>query len=357
MVFSKNIIKNIIKIFPHLIQMKSIVEYIWIGGNGEFRSKIKTDIINSFDYDKGQQKKCEDTFPEWNYDGSSTGQASDSGNTEIILKPVYYCANPVNPLNPFTSYLVLCETYDNTVSDRQIAVDRFNQGLHLKPWFGLEQEYFFATTPTNIFFDKHENQGRFYCGVGLPAVQRKIVEEHLIACIQANIQISGTNAEVAPNQWEFQIGPCEGIAAADQMLMARYILERIAEKHGLFICYEPKPFANYNGSGCHANFSTVAMRGPDGIREILKCMPKLANAHKEHLKIYGKDNQNRLTGKHETSSMEEFTYGYGTRNTSVRIPNQVIKNGCGYFEDRRPASNMNPYLVTSAIFETCCLDK
>jgi glutamine synthetase len=326
--------------------MKEIQEYIWLGGNGEFRSKVKVE---------------EHGYPitEWNYDGSSTGQASDSGNTEINLRPVYQCINPLaNPNSQFKSTLVLCDTYDsinNLASNRETAVQIFNQNLDAEPWFGLEQEYFFSTTPTNIFFEKKEEQGRFYCGVGLPALQRKIVEEHLEACLTARIQISGTNAEVAPNQWEFQIGPCEGIAAADQLLMARYLLERIAEKHGLFVCYEPKPFSNYNGSGCHANFSTVGMREAGGISEIVDCMAKLESAHQEHLAIYGNDNAKRLTGKHETSSMDKFTYGYGTRNTSVRIPNQVVKNGCGYFEDRRPASNMNPYLVTSAIFKTCCL--
>jgi len=321
--------------------MKTIAEYIWIGGNGEFRSKTR--VLDNYV-----------AFPDWNYDGSSTGQASDSGNTEVNLRPVYYCENPFIIRTPLIcSYLVLCET--GTSSDRQTAVNIFNQGFDFNPWFGLEQEYFFATTPTNIFFDKHEKSGRFYCGVGLSSTERKIVEEHLIACLQANIQISGTNAEVEQHQWEFQVGPCEGIGAADQLMMARYILERIAEKYGLFVCYEPKPFSNYNGSGCHSNFSTAAMRSPGGIEEILKCMPKLANAHKEHLEIYGNNNECRLTGKHETSSMDKFTYGYGTRNTSVRIPNPVVKDGCGYFEDRRPAANMNPYLVTSAIFKTCCL--
>jgi glutamine synthetase len=309
--------------------MKQVLEYIWLDGEGKFRSKVKvTENV--------------DIFPEWSYDGSSTGQASDTGNTEMILKPVFHC------LRHESYYLVLCDT-----ANRQQAVNIFNKNLDAKPWFGLEQEFFFSTTPTNIFFDKCEPLGRFYCGVGLCATQRKIVEEHLEACINAGIQISGTNAEVAPNQWEFQIGPCEGIEAADHLLMARYILERTAEKYGLFICYEPKPFLNYNGSGCHANFSTIETRCPGGIEKIYEYMPKLQTAHKEHLAIYGKDNEKRLTGKHETSSMDEFTYGVGTRNTSVRIPIQVAKDGCGYLEDRRPASNMDPYLVTSAIFSTC----
>jgi len=323
--------------------MKQILEYIWIGGNGELRSKVKvTENI--------------EIFPEWNYDASSTNQASDSGNTEMNLRPVFHCKNPLS--KNIESFIVLCEIYDNSgnqTSNRQTAVDIFNQNLDAKPWFGLEQEYIFATTPSNIFFDKHEEQGRFYCGVGLSPVQRKIVEEHLEACIYANLEISGTNAEVAPNQWEFQIGPCEGILAADQLIVARYLLERIAEKYELFICYEPKPFAKYNGSGCHTNFSTQRMREPGGIDEIMKCMPKLEKAHKEHIEVYGEHNQHRLTGKHETSSMEQFSYGIGTRNTSVRISNQVMKDGCGYFEDRRPASNMDPYKVTSIIMKTATL--
>jgi glutamine synthetase len=329
--------------------MKQVLEYIWLDGEGKFRSKVKVaENIRCFDFDKGEKKEIECIFPEWSYDGSSTGQASDSGNTEIILKPVFYGNNPFIRIPHISSYLILCDTVN-----REQAVNIFNKNLDAKPWFGLEQEFFFSTTPTNIFFDKCEPQGRFYCGVGLCATQRKIVEEFLYTCLEVDIQVYGTNAEVAPNQWEFQIGPCEGIKAADHLLMARYILERTAEKYGLFICYEPKPFLNYNGSGCHANFSTAETRCPGGIEKIYEYMPKLQTAHKEHLAIYGKDNEKRLTGKHETSSMDEFTYGVGTRNTSVRIPIQVAKDGCGYLEDRRPASNMDPYLVTSAIFSTC----
>ena len=321
--------------------MKYILEYIWTGGNGRLRSKNKVIELDTISLEN---------IPEWNYDGSSTGQASDLGNTEVILKPVYFCKNPLINTK-FDSFLVLCETFN----ERTNALTIFNQKLDEHPWFGIEQEYFFTTTYTNVFFPNSEDQGRFYCGVGLNSIQRQIVEEHLDACLLANIEISGTNAEVAPNQWEFQVGPCEGIQASDQLIVARYLLERIAENHGLFICYDPKPFAKYNGSGCHVNFSTKKTREAGGIEEIFNCISKLSHVHKEHIQVYGIDNAQRLTGKHETSSMEDFTYGIGTRNTSVRIPNQVVLNGCGYFEDRRPSANMDPYLVTSAIFKTCCL--
>jgi glutamine synthetase len=188
-------------------------------------------------------------------------------------------------------------------------------------------------------------------------IERTIVEEHLQACLTAKINISGLNAEVAPNQWEFQIGPCEGIESGDHMIIARFLLERIAEKYDVVINYTPKLYKHINGSGCHTNFSTSVTRHENGIEEIYKCMSKLEKKHAEHIAVYGKDNENRLTGIHETSSIHKFSFGVGTRNTSVRIPNQVVKDGCGYFEDRRPAANIDPYQVTSLVFQTCCLDE
>ena len=122
--------------------MKEIQEYIWLGGNGEFRSKVK---VEEYGY----------PITEWNYDGSSTGQASDSGNTEINLRPVYKCINPLaNPNSQFKSTLVLCETYDsneNMVSNRETAVQIFNQNRDAKPWFGLEQEYFYSKVSLIVF--------------------------------------------------------------------------------------------------------------------------------------------------------------------------------------------------------------
>ena len=87
-------------------------------------------------------------------------------------------------------------------------------------------------------------------------------------------------------------------------------------------------------------------------------MDKLEKKHEEHIMAYGDEtNRARLTGLHETSSYEKFSYGVGTRNTSVRIPTQCEKDRRGYFEDRRPPANMDPYKVTSMIYKTCCLDE
>ena len=356
-----------------------ILDYIWIGGGGELR--YKTRVLQSNKYDFLSDIK---NIPKWNYDGSSTGQASSSGNTEVILNPVFCCKNPLLK-EIYDSYIVLCDTYDIDgnplpTNTRFNAHKIFNEKYEVfKPRFGLEQEYFFKTGKYIAPFDNNNNnintndndkQNIFYCGTNIysPMVeniylQRTIVEEHLKACLYSNIQIAGTNGEVSPNQWEFQIGICYGISSADQLYLARYLLERIAEKYGYTICYDPKPDYNINGSGCHTNFSTELTMGTDnsiecGLDEIYKCVDKLSKKHKEHIMVYGDDNnRKRLTGIHETSSYDVFSFGVGTRNTSVRIPNQCIKDKCGYFEDRRPASNMDPYLVTSFIYKTCCLDE
>jgi len=334
----------------------TIAEYIWLDNNKKFRSKTK--IIKNTLTDYSIVPK----FPDWDYDGSSTGQA-DGKKSEITLHPIFVCDNPL--LNTtgnhiWYSKLVLCETYnhDGTPTDsntRHFAAKIFDSCLDQKPWFGLEQEYF--------IFDKrmHDDESIFYnttehyCGTGQHIEYRSLAEEHMLACTKAGITISGINAEVSKNQWEFQIGPSEGINAADELLIARFLLERIAEKYGNTISYEPKPFAHINGSGCHANFSTLIMRTPcddnTGIMEIYRVINNMEKYHKEDIHYYGDRNESRLSGKHETSSYAKFSSGIGDRGVSVRINNNTHDAGYGYFEDRRPAANMDPYVVTSTIMK------
>ena len=353
--------------------MNSVCEYIWIGGNGELRSKTRV-LDKNFGLSPNN-------YPLWNYDGSSTNQVNDNtnhNNTEVILKPVKIYCNPLVDMNFFSSlynrhfyYLVFCETYDidntplptNTRYTAKLIFDKKNEE---EPWYGLEQEYFmrlpikYANSYTLSENDYEKESllsanGEYYCGTSLGNIQRTIVEQHLNACLYCGLKISGINAEVSPQQWEFQVGPCVGINSGDELYMARFLLERIAEKYDVGISYDPKPCADINGSGCHTNFSTYKMRDVNGINEIYRCIKKMDNKHNEHIKIYGLNNHKRLTGIHETSSSDNFSFGVGTRHTSIRIPNQVEKDKRGYFEDRRPGSNIDPYLVTSKIFDTCCL--
>jgi len=81
-------------------------------------------------------------------------------------------------------------------------------------------------------------------------------------------------------------------------------------------------------------------------------MPKLEKRHKEHMLVYGEGNEARMTGANETASYDKFTWGVAHRGSSVRINRDVADRGLGYFEDRRPASNADPYRICAVIVET-----
>lgn len=332
--------------------MPFILEYIWLDSDSEFRSKTKV-------IDSGIDPRYVETLPIWNYDGSSTGQAVGT-DSEIMIKPVFICKDPFR--KEIDSYLVLCETYDKEMkplcnNHRILAKKILDFYKKQEPWFGLEQEYFIMNKglPLGFEYGSPEPQGKYYCGVGSGrALGRKIVDEHLQYCLYAELKIGGVNAEVAPGQWEFQIGPLDNVQVGDHLLVARYILNRVAEKYGYDICYHPKPLginADWNGSGCHTNFSTNQMRNENGIKHIYNALECLKEYHKIHIKSYGKDNEMRLSGKHETSNINNFSIGIANRGSSIRIPNETVKNNKGYFEDRRPAANIDPYLVCTLILQ------
>jgi len=334
--------------------------YIWIDGTGEgMRAKTKT-------VDK--EPKSVSELPIWNYDGSSTYQAEGS-NSDTYLHPI---AMYPDPFRRGPNKLVLCETYKynkqpTETNHRKLCAEVMEKAKDVEPWFGLEQEYTMLDQDGHPFGWPKNGfpgpQGPYYCGVGANKVYgRDVVEAHYRACLYAGINISGTNAEVMPAQWEFQVGPTEGIAMGDDLWLSRFLLYRVAEDFGVVISLDPKPMVgDWNGAGCHTNFSTVPMRKPGGIKAIEEAIDRLSKHHIRHIKAYdpqeGKDNERRLTGAHETSSIHDFSAGVANRGCSIRIPRDVAEKGYGYMEDRRPSSNCDPYQVTRVMVQTVCLDE
>ena len=105
----------------------------------------------------------------------------------------------------------------------------------------------------------------------------------------------------------------------------------------------------------HANFSTEEMRTPKGGKEAIDiAVQKLKDKHLEHIAIYGENLGERLTGRHETSNMFQFSIGNADRGSSIRIPSSVLTKGYGYIEDRRPGANADPYLVAAKLISTIC---
>jgi len=298
--------------------------------------------------------------------------------SEIIMKPV---AMFRDPFRRGKNLLVLCDTYRWTDSSwkelvpansnfRHHAKAIFDKAKDRKFWFGIEQEYSLLVEQNN--FTSHPlgfptsgfpgPQGPYYCSVGANnCYGREVMDVHYRLCLYAGVNVSGTNAEVMPGQWEFQVGPCEGIDIGDHLWMARYILGRVSEDYGLIHSFAPKLFSDWNGAGCHCNFSDEKMRsGEGGMAYINEFCEKLEGkdneVHKLHISVYG-ENKDRLTGLHETSRMDKFSYGVANRAASVRIPSQVAnENGKGYIEDRRPASDIDPYVVASLIIDSTTND-
>ncbi len=330
---------------------KHKLEYIWLDGYKPTQSlRSKTLVIENF------SGKLEDAKM-WSFDGSSTEQAAGNAS-DCLLKPVAVYPDP----DRFggNGWLVMTEVLNAdgtphesngraTISDRD---DDF--------WFGLEQEYTLWDDDIDrpLGFPKNGfpgPQGPYYTSVGSRnTLGRDMVDEHLHLCLEAGLNVEGINAEVMMGQWEFQIFTKGAAECGDQIWLARYLLERLGEKYGISVNWHCKPIkGDWNGSGMHANFSNTAMRTSGDKELFTKICEEFSKNIQEHIEVYGAHNDQRLTGLHETQSIDQFSYGPMDRGASIRIPIATIEDGWkGRLEDRRPASNADPYKVAAVIIKT-----
>ncbi|XP_053354578.1 glutamine synthetase-like [Clarias gariepinus] len=329
--------------------------YIWIDSSGQ-GLRCKTRTLDS-------EPKTIDELPVWNCSFRNMNQTGGlSIEMYLIPKTMFR-----DPFRKDPNKLVLCEVLESNRkpaegNHRRMCEKIMSMVKGQHPWFGMEQEYTLLAIdghpfgwPSNSFPGP---QGPYTCGVGADrAYGRDIVEAHYRACLYAGVMICGTNAEAMPAQWEFQVGPCEGITMGDQLWIARFILHRVCEDFGVVASFDPKPIpGNWNGAGCHTNFSTKIMREEGGLRYIEEAIERLSKRHHYHIRVYdpkgGLDNARRLTGHHSTSNINEFSAGVANRGASIRIPHAVGQEKRGYFEDRRPAANCDPYAVTEALMSS-----
>ena len=323
-------------------------EYIWIDGSEPTKKlRSKTKIIDS-----------PTEPPVWGFDGSSTNQAPGN-QSDCVLNPVKIIPDPVRGGD---NVLVLCEVLTTDLephptNTRAATVATAEKYASYEPWFGIEQEYTFFKEGRVFGFPQGgypAPQGGYYCGVGDDEIfGRPVVEDHMKACLEAGISLSGVNAEVMIGQWEFQVGPLGPVEVSDQLWLARWLLYRIGENYGITATLDPKPVkGDWNGAGAHTNFSTNDMR--HNYDAIVAAAEALGTRHDLHIEHYGAEIEHRLTGLHETAPWTHYSYGVSDRGASVRIPWQTAQDGKGYLEDRRPNANMDPYVVTRLITETVC---
>lgn len=346
--------------------------YIWLDAEYNLRQKVR--IIDNHSKRSHKPLNGEHLLPEnypiWNFDGSSTGQATRE-NSEILLVPARVYISPFENDKLF----ILCECCSPDMqphpsNHRPDAKNIFNKPLLSEtetmesvfaPLYGIEQEFFFLDPNENnlpVEFTSAKSQGKYYCAVDSPL--NHIMEQIINNCLKMGIKTVGFNTEVAPGQAEVQL-LSTGLEACDDLIMLRYIIIIIAKNNGYNVSFHPKPLeGDWNGSGAHVNYSTRFMRNEisnyttslSSYEHIMYAIGQFEQNHQKHIAVYGKDNDKRLTGEHETSDINTFSYGIADRGASIRIPRQTHDNKCGYIEDRRPSSNFNPYLVLPLIFET-----
>nr|XP_026248656.1 glutamine synthetase [Urocitellus parryii] len=314
---SSHLNKGIKQVYMSLPQGEKVqAMYIWIDGTGE-GLRCKTRTLDS-------EPKSVEELPEWNFDGSSTFQ-SEGSNSDMYLVPA---AMFRDPFRKDPNKLVFCEVFKYNRKPAETNLRHTCKRImemvsNQHPWFGMEQEYTLMGTDGHPF---------------------------------------GWPSNGFPGPQEFQIGPCEGIHMGDHLWVARFILHRVCEDFGVIATFDPKPIpGNWNGAGCHTNFSTKAMREENGLKYIEEAIEKLSKRHQYHIRAYdpkgGLDNARRLTGFHETSNINDFSAGVANRSASIRIPRTVGQERRGYFEDRRPSANCDPYSVTEALIRTCLLNE
>lgn len=331
--------------------MKTQIEYVWLDGNTTPELRSKTKVVD-------EPVKTLADVPDWGFDGSSTMQAAGHFS-DCALKPVFMIQDP---LRGEADRIVLCEVMNadgtpHKTNTRNICGTTNKKYARDEFWFGIEQEYTLMQNGRPLGWPKEgfpAPQGPYYCSVGADrAFGRDIIEAHTRACIDAGLHIFGTNSEVMPGQWEFQIGPIGAPAIGDELWMARWLLSRVAEDYGVYISLAPKPIpGDWNGTGAHTNVSTKKTRAVGGVKLIETMCKKLGQFHEAHIAVYGADNDKRLTGRHETCDIHTFRYGISDRGASIRIPMATANTKRGYFEDRRPAANIDPYKVVTAIMES-----
>ncbi|MFK5974303.1 MAG: glutamine synthetase beta-grasp domain-containing protein [Flavobacteriaceae bacterium] len=327
------------------------LEYIWLDGyapTANLRSKTKVEEHDDF---KGTLAE----IGNWSFDGSSTQQA-EGGNSDCILKPVAIYPDPTR----INGYLIMNEVVntDGTPheSNARATIDDDDNDF----WFGFEQEYFIMDVHTQLplgfpIGGYPGPQGMYYCSVGGKNTWgRDLVEEHANLCIDAGLNFEGINQEVAAGQWEYQLFAVGAKKAGDEIWISRYLLDRLSENYGQYIEYHPKPIkGDWNGSGMHANFSNTTLRTCGDKAVYDKICEAFRPVVAEHIAVYGEFNDQRLTGLHETAAITDFTYGVSDRGASIRIPIITVQKGWkGWLEDRRPASNADPYKVAGRIIKT-----
>lgn len=334
------------------LQGQVLAEYIWLGGSGsDLRSKTKVLEKRPTDIDG---------LPVLVVDGSVTGQAT-AENFEVYLTPRKIFSDPFRGSD---HVLVLCEAFvpaeAGLLCDDESALKPHPSNNRVpcqavmrlaaasQPSFMIEQEFTVVEAQRcHMAGSCYDSSKPSFCGAGSGIViGRSLAEAHLRSCLHAGLKIDGVSPAGCEGAWAYKLGPCQGTDAADQLWISRYILLRLSERFDFAVSFDPRPCqSDWAGGSCVVEFSTRETRQPgSGIAAIQEQMARLQASHLSHMMAYGQGNMKRLLERNSIEAIR-FTCGFNNKKSSITIPRSTLINRCGCYVDRRPASNMDPYLV------------
>jgi glutamine synthetase len=176
--------------------------------------------------------------------------------------------------------------------------------------------------------------------------------------------VEATHHEVAPGQHEVDFHYADALSSADAVVTLRYIIKAVAQSHGLYATFMPKPLLGVNGSGMHTHQSLYAMDGhnaffaPDDAYRLSSLAYHFIAGQMVHARALAAlvaptvNSYKRLVPGYEAPVY--ICWGQINRSALIRVPGYLPGLGgrAARCELRCPDPSANPYLAFAAMLAT-----
>lgn len=106
-----------------------------------------------------------------------------------------------------------------------------------------------------VLFDATEAGQWAAYGLGVLQQTEPFVKDLLSTAARAGLEIEQVHAEYGHNQLEISLPPRAPVAAADDLVLARILISRVARRHGMSVSFAPVPQIEGSGNGAHQHLS------------------------------------------------------------------------------------------------------
>ncbi len=222
-------------------------------------------------------------------------------------------------------------------------------------YVGPELEYFyFKDSEGTQFLD----QGGYF-DLAPPEVATDLRRKTILILEEMGIQVEYSHHEVAPSQHEIDLRYADALTMADNVMTYRIVVKQVAQEHGVYATFMPKPVFGVNGSGMHVHMSLFKgstnaffdRNAPYHLSEVGKAFLAGLLAHApEFTSIANQwvNSYKRLVPGYEAPCY--ITWARRNRADLVRLPEyQPGREVATRIEFRSPDPACNPYLVFSVM--------